>query len=256
MANRYERDLAGLYETITRTAVHAIKAEHIATFLGRKLTGNYQGEAGNDFSTRIEGTRIRHHLGPASIKMYDKFHVVLRIETTVNDVSFFKHHRKVEQRDGTTVYKLAPLKKSIYSLGDLQAMLLAANRRYLDFISAIEDPSPGNRVLTRLSETKVENDRPYKGFNFFSAEDQSVFEILLRGEYNIQGVRNVDLRRHLPRRNPGQISRLLKRLRVHGLIKRVGRTYKYYVTALGRRTLVAGLLIRNMLLPWMLTANR
>ncbi|HHH31696.1 MAG TPA: hypothetical protein ENK57_25565 [Polyangiaceae bacterium] len=37
---RRQRDLAPLYETITRTAVHAIKAEHVATFLGRKLNGN------------------------------------------------------------------------------------------------------------------------------------------------------------------------------------------------------------------------
>ncbi len=117
---RRQCDLAPLYEAITRTAVHVVKAEHVATFLGRKLTGNYRNELGNDFSTRIEGTRIRHHMGPAAIKMYDKFGLVLRIETTANNVSFFKHHRKVEQRDGTTVYKLAPLKKSIYSLGDLR----------------------------------------------------------------------------------------------------------------------------------------
>jgi hypothetical protein len=32
--------------------------------------------------------------------MYDKFHLVLRIETTANDVSFFKHHRRVEHRQG------------------------------------------------------------------------------------------------------------------------------------------------------------
>ena len=50
-----------LYEAIVRTAVHIIKAEHVVTFLGRKLTGAYQGELGNDFSTRIQGTRIRHH---------------------------------------------------------------------------------------------------------------------------------------------------------------------------------------------------
>ena len=104
---RRQRDLAPVYEAITRTAVHAVKAEHVATFLGRKLNGNYKDELGNDFSTRIEGTRIRHHMGPASIKMYDKFGSVLRIETTANNVSFFKHHRKVEQRDGTAVYKLA-----------------------------------------------------------------------------------------------------------------------------------------------------
>ena len=39
------------------------------------------------------------------------------------------------------------------------------------------------------------------------------------------------------------------------LIKRVGRTYKYYVTALGRRALLAGLQIRETVLPQMQTAN-
>jgi DNA-binding MarR family transcriptional regulator len=251
---RRQRDLAPLYEAITRTAVHAVKAQHVATFLGRKLNGNYKDELGNDFSTRTEGTRIRHHMGPASIKMYDKFGLVLRIETTANNVSFFKHHRKVEQRDGTTVYKLAPLKKSVYSLGDLQQLLIAANRRYLDFISTLDDPSEGNKLLDKISDNKVDKQRTYKGFNFFAAKDQRVFEILLRGEHNIHGLRNADLRRRLPL-NAGQVSRLLKRLRVHGLIKRVGRTYKYYVTALGRRALLAGLQIRETVLPQMLTAN-
>lgn len=160
----------------------------------------------------------------------------------------------MEQRDGTTVYKLAPLKKSIYSLGDLQQLLLAANRRYLDFISAIDDPSAGNKLLGKICDTKLNSHRGYKGFNFFLAQDQRVFESLLRGEHNIHGLRNADLRRQLPL-NAGQVSRLLKRLRVHGLIKRIGRTYKYYVTALGRRALLAGLQIRQSLLPRLLTAN-
>ena len=56
-----------LYESIIRTAVHAIKADNVATtFLGRKLSTAYQGEIGNDFSTRIQGTRIRHQMGPTS----------------------------------------------------------------------------------------------------------------------------------------------------------------------------------------------
>jgi hypothetical protein len=53
----------------------------------------------------------------------------------------------------------------------------------------------------------------------------------------------------------GKVSRVIKRLRVHGLIKRVGRTYKYYLTALGRRALLAGLHIRALVLPQMLMAD-
>ena len=62
----------------------------MATFLGKKLHGNDQDEMGNRFDLRIQGTRIKHTLGPVSLKMYDKFGLILRIETTVNDVAFFR----------------------------------------------------------------------------------------------------------------------------------------------------------------------
>jgi len=92
-------DLRALYESLIRTAIHTVKPEHVATFLGRRLNGNYQGEVGNDFHTRIEGTRIKHHMGRVSIKMYDKLALVLRIETTAKDVTLFRHHRRVELRN-------------------------------------------------------------------------------------------------------------------------------------------------------------
>jgi len=68
---RNQRELQPLYENIVRTAVHAIKVENIATFPGRKITHAFSAEAGNDFSTRILGTRIKHHMDRASIKVYD-----------------------------------------------------------------------------------------------------------------------------------------------------------------------------------------
>jgi hypothetical protein len=38
----------------------------------------------------------------------------------------------------------------------------------------------------------------------------------------------------------------LKRLRVHGLIKRIGHRYKHYLTDLGRRAVVTGLKLREL----------
>jgi len=115
---RQQAKFQPLYEAIVRTAVHVIKAEHVAMFLGHKLTGTCEGEVGNNFSTRIQGTRFRHHMGPASLKLYDKAGLIARVECTANDVSFFRHHRYVEQRNGERVFRLAPLRKSIYSLND------------------------------------------------------------------------------------------------------------------------------------------
>jgi len=179
-----QSELRPLYETLVRTAIHAVKADHVATFLGRKLTGNYQDELGNDFHTRIEGARLKHQMGPVSIKLYDKQGLVLRIETTVNDVSFFRHHRTVEHRDGTTETKLAPMQKTIYSLAPLRELLLAANRRYLAFLSDLTDPSAGVEQVERLAEPVRQEERSFRGFNLFDPADLALFVALARGEWS------------------------------------------------------------------------
>jgi hypothetical protein len=245
---RRPEDLQAIYGPLTRTAIHTVKPDNVATFLGRKLSPLYQGEIGNRFNIRIEGTRIKHTLGPVAIKMYDKFGLILRIETTVNDVSFFPHYRTVEQRDGRTVTQWARMKKSIYSLPALREALQAANRRYLEFLSTLDDPSAGIDRLQKVSEPVRENERSYAGLNFFSAADQSLIETLARGEFNLRGFQNKSLRAHLRENTSGQVSRLLKRLRLHGLVKKVGHTYRYYLTSLGRHIIATGLKLKNLVL--------
>ena len=72
--------LGPLYEQLTRQSVLSVKAEQIASFLGHKITPQLAQELGTQFSTRIEGTCIKHRFASSSIKMYDKFGCVLRIE--------------------------------------------------------------------------------------------------------------------------------------------------------------------------------
>src|ERR1051325_10968629 len=172
-----------------------------------------------------------------------------RKKVTTNDVTFFRHHRMVEQLDGQRVMKLAALKKAIYSLcPDLASISRAANHRYIDFLSTIDDPTPGIKALSKISESVEERDHRYRGFNFFDDDDQTLFETLCRGEFFIHGFRNRSLREHLKRFRSSQISRLLKRLRLHGIIKKVGKTYKYYLTELGRHVAIAGLTLKNLFL--------
>jgi hypothetical protein len=241
-----QADLHPIYETLVRTAVHAVRADNVATFLGRKLTAGYLDQLGNDFQTRIQGARIKHYMGPVSIKLYDKQGLVLRIETTANDLSFFRHHRTVVHRDGTSETKLAPMQRTIYSLPPLRELLLEANRRYLAFISDLPDPSAGIRELQRLAEPVRQNDRSYRGFNLFSSRDLDLLRALVRGEWQISGFRNANFRRVLPGSTGPQVSRMLKRLHLHGLIKKVGRTYKYYLTQTGRRVVLTALKVREL----------
>ncbi|MDP1965240.1 MAG: hypothetical protein Q8K93_23905, partial [Reyranella sp.] len=127
---KHQSDLQKIYSELVATAIHTVKPENIATFLGRKLDDRFQGEIGNNYNVRIQGSRIKHSMKDVSIKMYDKFSKILRIETTTNNVSLFKHYREVVHRDGTTSNQIAPLKKSIYSLPFLKDQLKAANKRY------------------------------------------------------------------------------------------------------------------------------
>ncbi len=123
---------------------------------------------------------------------------------------------------------------------------MVANRRYLEFISAIEDDKAGTDKLNKISQPVQENDRAYRGFNFFDPDDEQLFRSLASGEFNISGFQNKDLRRRNNGKNSGQISRTMKRLRVHGLIKKVGHTYKYYLTALGKQVVALGLKLKEI----------
>lgn len=240
--------LQAFYPSLLETLTHAVKPADIATFLGRKLNGNYQGEMGNRFNKRQLGTRIKHQMGPVSVKMYDKFRFILRIETTVNNVSFFQHYRQVQHRDGSTTMRWAPMKKTIHSLPALREVLFAANQRYLKFISSIATPQVGVEKLHKLAETKTENQHRHKGFNLFSEEDTCLFRSLLQGEFCISGFTNKQLRHCLPDKSASQVTRLLKRLRVHGIIKKVGKRYKYYLTDFGREAASMALKLREMVI--------
>lgn len=243
-----QKDLQKIYTDLIKTAIHTVKPENIATFLGRKLNGNYEGEAGNRYNVRTEGSCIKHTMGKVSIKMYDKFQQVLRIEITTNDVSFFKHYRMVEHKDGSNSLKFTSMKKNIYALAALMRVMKASNKRYLEFISSIEDKSAGTKRLKKVTQRKEENNRGYKGINFFEESDSELLMVIIRGEFNISGFRNKDIRKHLAKKNTGQISRQLKRLKIHGLIKKAKNSYKYYLTRLGKQVILTLLKIKEMVI--------
>jgi hypothetical protein len=48
-------DLPAIDENRSRMAIHTVKPDNIATFLGRKLSLQFEGEMGSRFNIRIEG---------------------------------------------------------------------------------------------------------------------------------------------------------------------------------------------------------
>ena len=240
--------LEPIYDEIIKTAIHTVKPDNIATFLSQRITYNCKKEVGNNYNRRILGTRIKHHMGDVSIKMYDKLGHILRIESTCNNVGTFRVKREVFHKDGTVTEQKAPMLKTIYSLHRLFAIMKSANYRYLEFISAFDDHSDGEKKLVATSQPTIDKGRSYRGINFFNERDLKILETIDRGEFNIKGFQNATIRPYLGEISTSAVSRILKCLRLHGLIDKVEGSYRYFLTALGKSVVAAGLKLRNIVI--------
>lgn len=239
------KDLADLYQPLIRHALLSIQADNVAAILGRGMPKT--GELISDVSVRHGFMRLKHRMEWSSIKVYDKFGIALRVESSTNDPSVFTHPREVHQKDGQIRWKTAKVPKSIYSLEVLRQKLGAANHRYIEFLSALDLPLEGAKHLTHLAASVRENDRSYRGFNLFAGPDLELFQVLARGEFTLNGFRNKDLRKHLTLKTPA-VSRCLRRFVTHGLVRKHRGTFKYFLTSEGRRAIVCALALKQTLL--------
>ena len=82
----------------------------------------------------------------------------------------------------------------------------------------------------------------------FDNDDLRLLYAITSGEFNISGFQNKNLRQKLSDKSCFQISRMLKRLRTHGMIKKIGHTYKYYLTKLGRKIIISALKMKELFL--------
>jgi len=88
-----------------------------------------------------------------------------------------------------------------------------------DLANDILDHIPSHRIEDVTYFNPADTEFPV-GFNLLGSDDEALFGAIARGGSNINGMQNKTLRRFLPDKSSGQMSRLLKRIRVHGLIEK------------------------------------
>jgi hypothetical protein len=138
------------------------------------------------------------------------------------------------------------MKKSLYSLPDLTQLMQTGVHRYRQWLASLVEHTAGHRAITRLGRSKhAAQGRSYCGFNPFLTKDEQVLQIVLSGEHALVGLTARRLRRVLHPWSRGRISRSLKRLRLHGLLRKVGHTYTDHLTSLARRVVTAVLHLKN-----------
>ncbi len=257
--------LKDLYQKLLWHATVCFSAEDVMTFLGRKLHGNFRGEALNDFKTRWPGARIKHRMKANWIKMYDKHGCVLRIETVINHPYEFRI-RRMGKRNGDLVLGWYPMAKGVANLYRYREVCLAANSRYLEALSVVDDPAKAYRLLDRVCEPVTRNGRRRRGLNPLRKDDLRLFAAALDGKNFVHGFRNRDLARNLgiPRardrierkRRSARVNRLLNLLHAHGLIAKIQRSHRYRLTIYGAAIMSAAVNLRKETFPNLLLANQ
>lgn len=237
--------LTGLYQKLLRFATLTFTPKDILGFLGRKWDRRFDGDVQTEVKTdRLLGTRIKHRMTKNWLKMYDKFGLILRVETVINRPKEFSVYRTRHHRDGSTSQGWFPMNKDVGSLRHYQEQALACNRRYLDALAVVDDPAPAYQELRQLTEPKVVAARSSAGFNPARAEDVRLFAAVLDGDHVARGFRNRDVRAALfgeddkDRARPSAaVGRLLKRLHARRLLAKIPRTRRWRVTERGRHLL-------------------
>ncbi|MGZ3392440.1 MAG: hypothetical protein ACXVCF_23015, partial [Isosphaeraceae bacterium] len=189
--------LAGLYPRLLDHAVVNFSAKDILTFLGRRYHPRFDGEVLTHCQKgRWPGARIKHRMKNNWLKMYDKFGLVLRIETVINDPREFRV-RRLRTREGRREMVWCPMNKGVINLYRYREVSLAANERYLEALSVVEDPAPAYRQVEELTEPVVASGRSHAGFNPASGADVKLFSAVLDGNHLVRGFRNADIREAL-----------------------------------------------------------
>jgi hypothetical protein len=216
---------------------------------------DFAGEVVTTIKELVEGTCVKHRVLQNLLKMYDKFGVVLRLENLLINVRDFKVYRtKENDPDGPMSY--LRMRKGVADIHPRAEVGKKINGRYADALATVEEKTSLGELAADLGQPTTWKGRSVRALNPLAPQDVALLEAVNRGEFLIAGFRNRDLREVLfadipeatpeeQRRQSGQATRWLRLLRGHGLITRVGKTYRYQVTAAGRSKIAALLAARH-----------
>lgn len=250
--------LQELYPRFLRHSMSTLGSAEVLRFLGRRvtLTGevrrNCGAEVESDLRRRPEGLRIKHRVNGNSVKAYDKAFTprgsVLRVETTVNQPREFRVYR-TKENDPQGPKQWLALRQAVADTHRRAQVSQQVNERYLQGWASLENEVRLEEYTARLERAVRWQQLRVRALHPFQAEDRLLPQSVGRTEFALHGFRNRDLQTLLfthsrsepaeRRRRSGQVSRKIRLLRAHGLIRKVAGQHRYHLTAFGRQAITA-----------------
>ncbi len=238
-------DLSLFYKTLVETAYFTFSSEDIYCFFGRNVNKIHtfsKGEIVSDLRHRYQGYRIKFKINNNQIKMYDKGNN-LRIEVTINNPKDFKVLKTKENDETGEIIETkewVPMGKSIANLYRYVEISKSITKRYIEALPEINTDEVPISEIEKVSSSITVNDKKYTGFNILQKDTLKLLSIISSGEYLINGFSNKNIRNkyfevEITKKEINKLTRTLNKLKAHGIIKKVARKNKYYLTTNGRK---------------------
>lgn len=247
--------LEDIYPSLVDHAFYDFSIDDVFTFLGRRITNMFQGEAVTDYKKRPVGWRVKFKLNSNHIKFYDKANC-LRVELTINRPQEFKIYGDVHHNDGTVTKQWKNMGKSLSNLYRYYQVGRECNMRLIRNMENIVPVTSVLKDVEKVCESKKdEKGRTTAGLNVWKKETYHLLKVISDGRYLLKGFRNSDIRAVLypeiedERKQSAKTSRTLRKLREHHIIKKVPHSSQYYLTKTGRKVTGALIHIREHMYP-------
>lgn len=244
------KELDRIYPELVYHSMLTFNSKDIMRFLQKRINqngeipANFNSEVISNLKQRPEGVRVKHSINANSVKIYNKAGSVLRIETTINRPNEFKTYRPVGETDEM---KWQPMRKSVVDIYRRAEISQSVNERHLDaLVDAKVDDKFSNFLSASLFPIYKDGKR-IRGLEPLN-KDKLLLDAIGDGKFLINGFRNYNIRKILfpnlktkeeIKKHSAKISRLLRILRTHGLIKKVPRTNRYLLTKKGTKIISA-----------------
>jgi hypothetical protein len=255
---RTPQSLAEIDRALIRHGITAFSSQDGMRFLGQKPHPNLEKEVRTSYKERKEGARIKHWVGRNSVKLYDQAGgEVLRAEATLQDPRPYLVYR-AKEGDPQGPKEWRRMRAGIADLARRADVSQGINDRYLEAMAAADTSTPIGTLAGKITPPVWQRKKRARGLRPWDPEDLKLFRAANDGKWCLQGFRNRDLQEALfgepaasadeRRRRSGRVTRLIRLLRAHGVIRKLPRVRRYRVTPRGQEILTASLVAQDVTL--------
>jgi hypothetical protein len=214
------------FEQVIRENLDLGRPQEVQLIFNRKITRKTPGRFRTRVVTQDVTPSLNVYYKNTRIKQYHKENRALRTETTINNSYDFG------------------VGKRLHNLAKLREIGFAANRRLIEVERLSHDCMLTEDTFRTINGPVAAGRQRASGLRFADPRAHALLQALILFRQIAQGFRSSDLRHHLAAlsgRDPeslsqGAITYQLRRLRLHGLIERLPKSFRYRVTEFGFRT--------------------